>query len=131
MKVILINLEHCLGCKSCELACAVEHSASKDIFAAIFEKRLPVSRVHVEAGRQFNFPLRRCTMYQSLHQRCLVAGGRNRPDQTYPGKMCRLLDVRDGLSLWFDRPGQKGAGCLKVRSLPGTGDPRLCRGVSH
>jgi len=28
-KVIVVNIEKCLGCKSCELACALVHSKSK------------------------------------------------------------------------------------------------------
>jgi carbon-monoxide dehydrogenase iron sulfur subunit len=68
MKEILINFEHCVACKSCELACAVEHSASKNIFTAIFEERAPVPRIYVEAGYQFNFPLqcRHCVEAQCI-----------------------------------------------------------------
>lgn len=57
MKEILVDLERCLGCKTCEIACAVEHSLSKELFAAIFEDLSPAPRVYVEAGEQFNFPL--------------------------------------------------------------------------
>ena len=48
MKELLINIEKCIGCKSCEIACRVEHSLSKNIFSAIFEKNLPQKRVFVE-----------------------------------------------------------------------------------
>ncbi len=57
MKEILIQLEHCVACKSCVLACAVEHSESKELFSAIFETPPPVARIFVEAGEEFNFPL--------------------------------------------------------------------------
>ncbi|MBN2097418.1 MAG: 4Fe-4S dicluster domain-containing protein, partial [Candidatus Omnitrophica bacterium] len=36
------------GCKSCETACAVEHSSSKDIYSAIKERPLPKKRVRAE-----------------------------------------------------------------------------------
>lgn len=58
MKGILhVDIEKCLGCKSCELACALEHSESKDLLEAIEEEPLPESRVRVEAARQFSIPL--------------------------------------------------------------------------
>jgi carbon-monoxide dehydrogenase iron sulfur subunit len=44
-KVLYLDVERCLACKSCEIACAVAHSESKNIFQAIFEKTKP--RVHV------------------------------------------------------------------------------------
>lgn len=68
MKEILVYLERCLGCKTCELACAVEHSISKDLFTAIFEALPPVPRVYVEAGEKFNFPLqcRHCADAQCI-----------------------------------------------------------------
>ncbi len=68
MKQILINLERCLGCKTCELACAVEHSVSKELFGAVCETPSPVSRVYVEKGQQYNFPLqcRHCSDAQCI-----------------------------------------------------------------
>lgn len=48
MKEILVNIEKCVACKSCEIACRVEHSISKNLFTAIFEEQLPKKRVFVE-----------------------------------------------------------------------------------
>ncbi len=39
----------CTGCRSCEMACAVEHSQSKSLFGAITETPLPRRRIYVEA----------------------------------------------------------------------------------
>ncbi len=56
-KQIYVDFEKCLGCKSCELACAVAHSQSKDLWSAIAERPLPQSRVQVEAIEGFAIPL--------------------------------------------------------------------------
>jgi carbon-monoxide dehydrogenase iron sulfur subunit len=45
---IFVELRKCLACHSCELACAVEHSASKDLVQALQEDPPPVARVYVE-----------------------------------------------------------------------------------
>lgn len=37
MKELLIQPEHCLGCRSCELACAVTHSNSKNLLLSLSE----------------------------------------------------------------------------------------------
>lgn len=39
----------CTGCRSCEMACAVEHSHSKSLFGAITETPPPRRRIYVEA----------------------------------------------------------------------------------
>ena len=39
----------CTGCRSCEMACAVEHSQSKSLYGAITETPPPRRRIYVEA----------------------------------------------------------------------------------
>lgn len=47
MKKIFCDISKCVGCKSCELACAIEHSAAKELIAAIKESPKPKKRVKV------------------------------------------------------------------------------------
>lgn len=47
---IYCDITRCLGCRSCEIACAVEHSQSKDIFSAVKEKPRAKKRVKTEIG---------------------------------------------------------------------------------
>ncbi len=55
--MIVVRVDKCLGCKSCEMACAVEHSVSKDLYRAIHESPAPRTRVSVEQGPGFVVPL--------------------------------------------------------------------------
>ena len=57
MKIIYIDPEKCLACRSCELACAVAHSESKDLFSAITEEPKPVNRVSVIGNSGITLPL--------------------------------------------------------------------------
>jgi len=58
MKVmIVINVDKCLGCKSCEIACAVEHSSSRSLLQAIRESPAPRARVSVRRGVDYSVPL--------------------------------------------------------------------------
>ena len=50
MKTVFVNPERCVGCKHCQIACAVEHSESKVLYQAIFEEPLPRPRVLVAPG---------------------------------------------------------------------------------
>lgn len=55
--LLVVKVDRCLGCKSCELACAVEHSESKNLFAAIGERPVPRTRLSVAQGDGFAVPL--------------------------------------------------------------------------
>lgn len=57
MKTVFINPERCIGCKHCEIACAIEHSQSKNLYQAVFEEPLPRPRIHVEPGLYLNTSL--------------------------------------------------------------------------
>jgi carbon-monoxide dehydrogenase iron sulfur subunit len=50
MKTVFVNPERCVGCKQCEIACAVEHSQSKNLYQALFERPKPTSCIHVLPG---------------------------------------------------------------------------------
>lgn len=50
MRTVFVNPERCIGCRQCELACAVEHSTSRDPASAFLEEPVPRARVHVEPG---------------------------------------------------------------------------------
>jgi carbon-monoxide dehydrogenase iron sulfur subunit len=62
MKEVFVRLDRCLGCKSCEMACAVEHSAGKSLMAALSEKPSSVRRVYVEMveGQKMPMVCRHC-----------------------------------------------------------------------
>lgn len=50
MKTVFVNPERCIGCKQCQIACAVEHSQSKNLYQAVFEEPKPRPRVLVAPG---------------------------------------------------------------------------------
>lgn len=58
MEKIFCDIRKCLGCKSCEIACGVEHSTSKNIFQVIEEEKKPRQRVVVRSTTRESFPLR-------------------------------------------------------------------------
>ncbi len=47
MKTVYVRPEHCIGCKHCEIACAVEHSKTKTLYAAISEEPSSTPKIHV------------------------------------------------------------------------------------
>ena len=55
--VIVVDPKKCVACKSCELACAIEHSKSKELRNAIAESPLPLQRVKVEGIGELAIPL--------------------------------------------------------------------------
>jgi len=58
VKEIVVDIQKCTGCRTCELRCAVERSSvSKNLREAVKEKPKPVSRVMVEALKEGSMPL--------------------------------------------------------------------------
>jgi len=56
-RVIAVDVTKCMGCHSCEVACAVAHSRGKTLLAAIQEQPLPQPRVSVLAAGEMAVPL--------------------------------------------------------------------------
>lgn len=63
MKKVLVDLEKCMGCHTCELACATSHSKAKTFLGAVLGgERPPVSiRVVAEGGTRFPLQCRHCS----------------------------------------------------------------------
>ena len=47
MKDLMIRPERCMGCRSCEIACAVAHSKNKSLFSALGEQQMPKKCLYV------------------------------------------------------------------------------------
>ncbi|MBU3911773.1 MAG: 4Fe-4S dicluster domain-containing protein [Candidatus Omnitrophica bacterium] len=63
MKKIYCDIKKCLGCGSCEIACAVEHSRSKTLDIAIKEELLPIKRrkaQFIDKGRAISTGCHHC-----------------------------------------------------------------------
>ncbi|MFZ5597367.1 MAG: 4Fe-4S dicluster domain-containing protein [Bacillota bacterium] len=62
MREVLITAERCLGCRSCEIACAVAHSEGKNLFKAVAEADRPLKRifVHRAGGKNIALNCRHC-----------------------------------------------------------------------
>ncbi len=56
-KTIVVNIEKCLACKSCEIACALAHSKSKVLEEAVAESPKPQRMVTVEPAGEFGVPM--------------------------------------------------------------------------
>lgn len=57
MKQLYYEVKKCLGCKSCEIACAVAHSQAKDLFLCIREQVQSLPRKKVLGAKDKNYPV--------------------------------------------------------------------------
>lgn len=59
---IMVNPEHCIGCHSCEMACAVAHTNSGNLFSAVLnsEPLVPRDRVVFVGSVRFPAQCRQC-----------------------------------------------------------------------
>lgn len=57
MKTVFVEPERCIGCRHCEIVCALVHSRTKNILTFASEYPPPFPRIHVELGYEFmTFP---------------------------------------------------------------------------
>ncbi|MDO4542010.1 MAG: 4Fe-4S dicluster domain-containing protein [Bacillota bacterium] len=82
MKRIMVEFEKCLGCHSCELACAVSHSEAKSFLGAVMAQELPSVAVRVVSGGGLRFPVqcRHCTDAKCL--KACMTGAIHRDEAT-------------------------------------------------
>ena len=62
-KIIVVDIEKCMGCRSCEFACAVAHSSTNDVDSMIMNGERPGYRINIEPYGRNAVPVN-----------CLVAG---------------------------------------------------------
>ena len=56
-KIIIVNEERCLGCKTCVLECAMAHTDAGTLIEALRSENPPQPRVHVEPLGEFGMPM--------------------------------------------------------------------------
>src|ERR1019366_6435866 len=59
-RVLVFHRDHCLACRSCELACSVVHSESGELETAVAEEHPPVRRVVVAQGGRVALRFEQC-----------------------------------------------------------------------
>ena len=60
MKTVFINMSRCIGCRHCEIACLIEHSAKKDLGSVLNDEPKPLPRIKVGLGIDFSTFPNRC-----------------------------------------------------------------------
>lgn len=56
-KVIVVDNQRCLGCRSCMLECAMAHTEAKTLIEAISSDTPPQPRIYIEPVGKFGMPL--------------------------------------------------------------------------
>lgn len=57
MKQVFVRPERCMGCRSCEIGCAVQHSKEKTLFSAVLQSPPPMKRLFVESTDRIRMPI--------------------------------------------------------------------------
>jgi anaerobic carbon-monoxide dehydrogenase iron sulfur subunit len=56
-KMVVVEAKRCVGCHSCELACGIAHSKSKNLTGSIAEKPSPAVRIILDRAEKINVPI--------------------------------------------------------------------------
>ncbi len=57
MKQVFVRPERCMGCRSCEIGCMVQHSKEKTLFSAVLQTPPPMKRLFVESTDGIRMPI--------------------------------------------------------------------------
>ena len=57
MKQLYYKIDKCLGCKSCEITCAVAHSENQNLLKSLREKIPPLPRKKILYSKGKNYPV--------------------------------------------------------------------------
>lgn len=90
-KKVVVNIEKCLGCGSCEFYCAIAHSSSKDPNKIVAEGERPGYRVNVESYGQRPVPV---TCRQCDEPACVMACPTGAVHRNSEGKPVLVDDER-------------------------------------
>jgi carbon-monoxide dehydrogenase iron sulfur subunit len=82
MKRIFVDIDRCLGCRSCEIACAVQHTEGKNLLSLIKAKIRPKPRVKVQGDKERNFPLQCRHCEKPFCVDACIAGGIKKDPKT-------------------------------------------------
>jgi anaerobic carbon-monoxide dehydrogenase iron sulfur subunit len=56
-KIIIVDIQKCMACHSCEIACAVAHSESKELLQAICEENVMPPKIILDYYEDMSFPM--------------------------------------------------------------------------
>jgi anaerobic carbon-monoxide dehydrogenase iron sulfur subunit len=117
MKTVIVHPERCVGCMQCRIACAVEHSKSKDLFGALFEAVRPQARLRIYPGRQhLAFPNKCRHCDPAPCQQVCIAGAISRT----PGARCRSTRTAASVAPCAPWPAPSGSSPLRPPPRPRT-----------
>ena len=129
MKKIWVEIEKCLGCKSCELACAVNRdSVGRTLRTAVQESPMPMARVHVVGKTGGCMPLqcRQCADAPCL--KVCPAGALHRDEKTQKirldsGKCCGCFMCVTSCPFGVIVPNRAGTAAVKCDGCYGMDGP--------
>lgn len=79
---ILVKIDRCLGCRSCQLACAVTHSSSQELLGAVAEGEKPRLSIVCDGDAAVPLQCRQCD--QAPCVAICPTGALTRPDENGP-----------------------------------------------
>ncbi len=133
-KVVAVNIEHCLACRSCELACAKAHAGCAEIVEAVLSGVHLVPRVRVIAAAGMAVPIQCQHCEDAPCEQVCPSGAiyreaageplRTAPERCIGCKACVLICPFG--SVHWDRHAGKGLRCDLCEGIIEAGQEPKC-----